>query len=108
MKSAHDFQADGVVPTEPILDHGFMAQAMYMVDRTKVGVYVSGGYVFDDFGREPWEIGGGVSVYPSGTRSWRLNLHVMRVERSPASSSFGYYSAGQSGTLISLGTDFLM
>ena len=103
-----DFQADGPLPMTSILDHGFMAQAMYMVKPKKLGVYVSSGYVFDDFGREPWELGGGASYYPTGTRSWRLNLHVMRVQRSPAASTFGYYIAGQSGTILSLGTDILM
>jgi hypothetical protein len=103
-----DFLADGTVPVESLSDHGFMAQAMHMVVPRKAGVFVSGGYVFDDFGRRPWELGGGVSVYPSGTRSWRLNLYAMRIEKSPASSTFGYYTAGQSGTIISVGTDILM
>ena len=103
-----DFEADGVVPHEFIDDHGFMAQAMHMVVPKRVGVYASGGYVFDDFERNPWELGGGVSVYPSGTRSWRLNLHVMQISKSPASSTFGYYTAGQTGTIISVGTDILM
>jgi hypothetical protein len=103
-----DFMADGPVPVESLSDHGFMAQAMHMVVPKKVGVFVSGGYVFDDFDRKPWELGGGVSVYPSGTRTWRLNLYLMRIEKSPASSTFGYYTAGQSGTIISVGTDILM
>ena len=66
------------------------------------------GYVFDDFGRNPWELGGGVSVYPTGTRSRRLNLHLLHVERSAAGSNFGYYPAGQTGTILSLGTDILL
>jgi hypothetical protein len=103
-----DFLADGPVPVESLYDHGFLAQAMHMVWPKRAGVFVSGGYVFDDFDRKPWELGGGVSVYPSGTRTWRLNLYVMRIEKSPASSTFGYYTAGQSGTIISLGTDILM
>ena len=102
------FDADGPLPLSEIFDQGFSAQAMHMVVRRKVGVYVAGGYVFDDFGREPWELGGGISVYPSGTRSWRLNLHVMNVDRSPSASSFGYYSAGQTGTILSIGTDILL
>ena len=78
-----------------------------MVLPGKLGVYGVSGFVFDDFERKPWELGGGLSFYPSGTRSWRLNLHVLRVEKSPAGSNFGYYSAGQSGTIIALGNDIL-
>jgi hypothetical protein len=102
------FRADGPVPLSSIVDHGFMITAMHMVVPKKVGVYGATGFVFDDFGRNPWEVGGGASLYPSGSRSWRLNLHVMRVERSPAGSNFGYYTAGQSGTMISLATDILL
>src|SRR5688572_26765282 len=108
VRKLSDFRADGTLPLASILDHGFMAQAMHMVVPKKAGLFVSGGYVFDDFARNPWEAGGGISVYPSGTRSWRLNLYVMRIEKSPASSTFGYYTAGQSGTILSLGTDILM
>lgn len=46
-------------------------------------------------------------LYPTGTRSWRINLHLIRVERSPAASNFGFYTAGQSGTTISIGSDIL-
>jgi hypothetical protein len=103
-----NFLADGPVPQSSITDHGFLAQAMHMVVPKHLGLYVSSGYVFDDFDRQPWELGGGASYYPSGTRSWRLNLHVMYVDKSPASSTFGYYSAGQTGTIISFGIDILM
>jgi hypothetical protein len=102
-----DFVADGPLPDDEIFDHGFMVEAMHMVVRQLVGVYAVSGFVFDEFERNPWELGGGVSVYPSRTRSWRLNLHVLHVDQSPAGSSFGYYNAGLTGTILSLGTDIL-
>jgi len=98
----------GPVPLSSIVDQGFQVQGMHMVVPKKVGVYATYGSVNDEFGRNPWELSGGVSVYPSGTRSWRLNLHIIRIERSPAASNFGFYAAGQSGTTISIGTDILM
>ena len=103
-----DFVATGPLPVTSILDHGFMAEAMHMVVTRKLGIYVVGGYVFDEFKRNPWELGGGANFYPSGTRSWRVNAHVLHIDRSPASSSFGYYSAGQTGTILSLGLDILL
>ena len=51
---------------------------------------------------------GGIVNFPYGNRIWRPNLHVIRVEKSPTGSSFGYYTAGQSGTTISLGGDILL
>ena len=103
-----NFASDGPLPQDSITDTGFMAEAMHMVVKRKLGLYVAGGYVFDDFERNPWEVAGGASFYPMESRSWRINLHVIRVEKSPASSNFGYYTAGQSGTTFSIGTDILL
>jgi hypothetical protein len=102
------FSADGPLPVSSIRDQGFFAEAMHMVVPRKLGIYAVGSYIFDDFERHPWEIAGGASFYPYGNRQWRLNLHVIHIEKSPASSNFGYYTAGQTGTTISLGTDILL
>ena len=79
-----------------------------MVVPKTLGLYVVTGYVFDDFKRHPWELGGGANFYPSGTRSWRLNMHMLHIDKSAASSSFGYYQAGQTGTILSFGIDLLL
>ena len=96
------------VPPHAIYDHGFMAEASYMVLRRKLMAYAAGGYVFDDFRRFPWEAGGGLNYYPSDTRSWRLNMHLMHVNKSPVQSSFSYYNGGLTGTLFSVGIDILL
>jgi hypothetical protein len=102
------FVADGPVPLDSIFDHGFYVQAMHMVVPKALGAYASTSLVFDDFERRPWEVSGGLTYYPSGTRSFRLNLHFIYVNDSPAGSQFGYYIGGQSGPTISLGVDFLL
>jgi hypothetical protein len=109
VRKLSDFLANtGPVALESITDKGFQVQGMHMVVPRLVGVYLTYGQVNDQFDRNPWELSGGVSVYPSHTRSWRLNLHLIRVEKSPAASNFGFYTAGQSGTTISIGTDILL
>ena len=95
-------------PCGSIVDHSFFAEAMHMVVPRKLGLYAAGSYVSDEFKRNPWELGGGASFYPYGNRSWRLNMHIMHIEQSPAGSNFGYYTAGQTGTIFSLGTDILL
>jgi hypothetical protein len=97
-----------LVPHSTITDNGFMVEAGHMVVPKKLMLYGAAGKVFDHFDRNPWEIAGGASFYPYGSRVWRLNLHVIRIEKSPTGSSFGYYTAGQSGTTISFGTDILL
>jgi hypothetical protein len=108
MRWLSSIQATGPVPHDTIVDHGFFAQAMHMVVPRKLGLYATAGQIFDEFDRKPWEISGGASFYPYGSRAWRLNLHLIRVEKCPTGSTFGYYTAGQSGTTISLGTDILL
>ena len=106
-RTLNNFVANGPLPLSSIYDHGFMAEMGYMVVPKRLNLDVFGGYINDQFRRFPWEAGGGLNFYPSGTRSWRLNLHLMHVDRCPASSFFGYYLAGQTGTTLSLGTDVL-
>jgi hypothetical protein len=102
------FDATGPLPLLSIKDTGFMVQAMHMVMPRTLGIYATSGYVYDQFNRHPWELSGGANFYPFRSRSWRLNMHVVRVEKSPTGSNFGYYTAGQSGTTFSLGTDILL
>jgi len=103
-----DFEATGPLPQSVIKDNGFYVEAMQMVVNKKLGLYGLASYIDDDFKRKPWEAGGGLSFYPYARRNWRLNLHVIHVEKSPAGSNFGYYAAGMSGTIISLNTDILL
>ena len=103
-----DFLSDFPVPENAIVDRGFFAQTSYMVVPKRLDAHIVGSYIWDDFDRRPWELGGGANYYPSGTRSWRLNLHLLHVHKSPASSIFGYYTAGQTGTIFSLGMDILI
>ena len=98
VRKLSDFLATGPVPPDAIVDRGFQVQGMHMVVPRLVGVYLTYGKLFDDFDRKPWELSGGASYYPSRSRSWRLNFHVIRIEKSPAASNFGFYTSGQSGT----------
>jgi hypothetical protein len=102
-----DFVADGPLPLSSVTDRGLQAQLGYMVLPRHLMLYATGGYIWDQFERHPNEFSPGVSWYPTGTRSWRVNLHTIHVEKTPAGSTFGYYASGQSGWTYSLGTDFL-
>jgi len=108
LRQLSSFSATGPLPVSSIYDHGFFIQAMHMVVPKHLGLYATTSYIMDDFKRYPWEVSGGASYYPYGSRSWRLNLHFIHVEKSPAGSSFGYYVAGQTGNTISIGTDILL
>ena len=102
-----DFNTTGPIPETSITDNGFYAEAMQMVIEKTLGVYAATGYVFDQFERHPWELAGGASFYPYHNRNLRFNLHLIHIEKSPTGSSFGYYTAGQTGTTMSLGADIL-
>jgi hypothetical protein len=103
-----DFIATGPLTDASIVDHGFYAELGQMIVPRKLMLYACTGYVADEFKRHPWEVAGGASFYPYGSRSLRLNLHLIHIEKSPTGSSFGYYTAGQTGTTLSMGVDFLL
>ena len=90
-----------------IFDHGFYATASYEVIPFTLQLYTSTSWIFDQFQRYPWEVIVGTNYYPAGTRSLRFNLQAINVQKSPASSSFGYYIGGQTGLTISTGIDFI-
>jgi len=103
-----NFEADGAVPIHTINDFGHSLQVSYMAIPRKLMVYGINSYFWDQFKRHPWEAGGGVNVYPIKTRSWRLNLQVLYVYKCPAGGTFGLYTAGQTGTNLTFGTDILL
>jgi hypothetical protein len=106
-RNMSNFRADGPLPLDHVFDRGMQAQVGYMVVPRYVLLYVSGGYVWDQYQRHPYEISPGFSVYPTRTRSWRINFHTINVHKSPTGSTFGYYAPGQTGWTFSLGTDVL-
>jgi len=103
-----DFNATDPLPIHSIRDYGYNIQASYMLIPKKLCLYGIHSYLFDEFKRNPWEAGGGLNLYPIQTRSWRLNLQVMHVNKSSAGGTFGLYTAGQTGTTFTFGTDILL
>ena len=102
------FNADGPVPISSIRDKGYSVQVSQMVIPKKLALYGFHSYFFDEFKRHPWEAGGGFNLYPTKSRSWRLNAQAAYVYKSSAGGTFGLYVGGQTGTTITIGTDILL
>ena len=49
---------------------------------------------------------GGANYYITRSRNYRINAQIMNVNRSPASSTFGYYVGGQNGTTVTTAASF--
>ena len=98
------FVADGPLPVPSIHDSGFYVQGAFYPIKKKLEIYGATSQIFGDksagFGNSS-EYLGGLNFYPADTRNHRLNLQVMDVNRSPVSSTFGYYVGGQKGTTVS-------
>lgn len=103
-----DFVIDGPAPYSSLTDKGYSVQAMYMLVPKILCVYGATSGLVDEFNRNPWEAGGGVNIYPYKTRSWRINVQAMHVYKSAAGGTFGLYTAGQTGTILTIGTDILL
>jgi hypothetical protein len=103
-----DFLASGPLPISSITDIGYSLQVSHMVIPQRLIIYGINSFFWDEFKRNPYEIGGGFNFYPINSRSWRLNAQLMRVYKSSAGGTFGLYTAGQTGMTLTLGTDIIL
>jgi hypothetical protein len=100
-----NFTADGPLPVSSIRDKAFYVQAAFYPVPKKLEVYGATSQIYGDKNagfRNSNEYLGGTNYYLADSRNYRINLQVIRVNRSPVSSSFGYYVGGQKGTTLSL------
>jgi hypothetical protein len=97
--------ADGPLPVSSLLDKGFFVQGAFYPVPKKLELYGATSQIFGDkdagFGNSS-EYLAGLNFYPANTRDHRLNVQVIDVNRSPVGSTFGYYTAGQTGTTLSV------
>jgi hypothetical protein len=95
-----NFAADGLLPVSEVKDTGFYVQAAFFPIREKLELYAITSQIYgdDDAGYgDSSEYGIGMNWYPYPTRNHRLNLQLLDVNKSPVSSTFGYYTGGQDG-----------
>jgi hypothetical protein len=98
------FVADGPLPVSSIVDTGFFVQGGFFPVPKKLEVYAGTSWIYGDKAAnfdDSHEYQAGANYYPFNSRSYRLNFHVISVDHSPVSSTFGYYVAGQHGTTVS-------
>jgi hypothetical protein len=101
----NQFEADGPLPQGEIYDHGFYVQASAYPIRKKMELYVATSQIYGDrdAGFEtPSEYLAGTNFYFFNTRDTRLNIQYISVNHSPVGSTFGYYTAGQTGSTVSV------
>jgi hypothetical protein len=95
-----NFDADGLLPVAEIKDSGFYVQGAFFPIKQKLEVYALTSQIYGDddagFG-DSSEYGVGMNWYPYPTRNHRLNVQLLDVNKSPVSSTFGYYTGGQDG-----------
>ncbi|HEY4966227.1 MAG TPA: hypothetical protein VII28_07500, partial [Puia sp.] len=102
------FDATGPLPLSVINDYGYVIQISKMVIPRILMIYGINSYFWDQWNRHPWEAGGGVNVYPMKSRSWRLNLQIDHIYKSSTGGTFGLYTSGQTGTILTIGADILL
>jgi Phosphate-selective porin O and P len=99
-RTLDEFDANGLLPVGEVKDSGFYVQAAFFPIKQKLEVYGITSQIYGDddagFG-DSSEYGVGMNWYPYPTRNHRLNLQLLDVNRSPVSSTFGYYVGGQDG-----------
>jgi DUF3011 family protein len=97
------FSADGPLPVNSIHDKGFYVQGSFYPVKKKIELYAATSQIFGDKSagfKNSNEYLGGMNYYLAHSRNYRINAQVIRVNRSPVSSSFGYYVGGQKGVTL--------
>jgi hypothetical protein len=100
-----NFEADGPLPVSSINDKGFFVQAAFFPVPKKLELYSATSQIFGDADAgfdDSSEYLVGMNFYPANTRNHRLNIQYIDVNRSPVSSTFGYYVGGQDGQTLSV------
>jgi hypothetical protein len=99
------FEANGSVPVNEIVDQGFYIQAAFFPVPKKIELYTATSQIYGDddagFG-DSSEYLVGMNYYPMNSRNYRVNAQIIDVNKSPVSSTFGYYTGGQTGTTFAL------
>jgi len=93
----------GPLPVQQIVDKGFYVQAAFFPIKNTLEVYGVTSQIYGDkekgFGNSSEYILG-MNYYPFNSRNYRLNAQLMDVNKSPVSSTFGYYTGGQDGWTV--------
>jgi hypothetical protein len=98
-----DFAADGPLPVSSIHDKGFYVQGSFYPVKKKLELYGATSQIYGDKSAgfsNSHEYLGGLNYYLANSRNYRLNAQVINVDRSPVSSTFGYYVGGQKGVTL--------
>jgi hypothetical protein len=99
-----DFNATGPLPVSSIHDKGFYIQAAFYPIKKKLEVYGATSQIYGDKSagfRNSWEYLAGLNYFLTNSRNIRLNAQVIEVNRSPVSSTFGFYVGGERGPILS-------
>ena len=99
-----DFAAQGPLPVEKLVDHGFQLQGSAMVRPRKLQAYVSGSRIFGEYG-DPWDLSAGLNWFPTGNRNLRINGQALYLSRSPVGYASVPFPLGGNGFVYTLDTE---
>lgn len=104
-----NFKTTGPIPVGHITDQGFYVQGAFYPVKHKLEAYAVTSWVFGDKDAgftTQHEYIGGANWFFATSREVRLNAQLIWINRSPVSSSFGYYTGGQKGTTATVAASF--
>ena len=82
-------------------DDGFLVQSSYMFIPKVLQLYAAYSKIFGNYGN-PWEIAGGVNVYPWKNEIFRANLEYLYLDKSPVGGLSVPYLVGSTGSIVQL------
>jgi hypothetical protein len=105
-----NFDTDGPIPHDEIVDTGFYVQGAFFPFPKKLELYAATSQIFGDSDAgfdNSSEYLCGLNFYPFKTRDTRLNIQYAIINDCPVGSTFGYYTAGQDGETLAVAYSIL-
>jgi hypothetical protein len=94
-----DYVGPNTALVPDIFDHGYQVQASAMLVPKLLQAYVGNSGIQGDYG-DPWEVRGGLNVYPVRERGFRVNTEVIHVKGSPVGYTAYPMPVGATGTVF--------
>jgi hypothetical protein len=110
IRQLSNFDTDGPIPDDDIMDTGFYVQGAFFPIPKKLELYAATSQIFGDSGagfKDSSEYLFGMNFYPFDTRDTRLNIQYAIINDCPVGSTFGYYTAGQDGETLAVAYSLL-
>jgi hypothetical protein len=95
-RTLDNLKANGPLPRNRFVDHGYQLQASAMLVPKTLQAYVAGSKIDGQYG-DPWDVSIGANWFPFNRRELKLNTQFLYLDRSPVGNTSTPFVVGGNG-----------